>query len=93
MSPEKKEKSLIAEINNGRLAMPGIMLASESKVPGSVPALGLIKPYAGEVMAPFSAGDKVLTFVPEMLSVKLFKSVPGSLPHPRVVSLRLRSCV
>jgi len=74
MSPEKKEKSLIAEINNGRLAMIGIMaFVSESKIPGSVPALsGLIKPYAGEVMAPFTANDKVLTFVPEMLGLKIF---------------------
>merc|ERR1711988_1099729 len=74
MSPEKKEKSLIAEINNGRLAMLGIMaFVAESKVPGAVPALsGLIKPYAGEVMAPFSAVNADLPFVSEMLSVKLF---------------------
>lgn len=55
MSPEKKEKRLLMEINNGRLAQIGIMgfLAAE-KVPGSVPFLdGLITPYAGEVMMPF----------------------------------------
>ena len=42
------------EINNGRLAMIGIMgfLAAE-KVPGSVPVLSFIKPYAGDVMQPF----------------------------------------
>merc|ERR1712031_92796 len=33
MSPEKKEKALLAEINNGRLAMFGIMgFLAESKV-------------------------------------------------------------
>ena len=55
MSAEKKAKSLKAEINNGRLAMIGIMgfLAAE-KVPGSVPFLdGLVAPYSGDVMAPF----------------------------------------
>lgn len=53
-SDEKKAKGLLAEINNGRLAMIGIMgFVAESKVPGSVPALtGLIKPFAGDVMAP-----------------------------------------
>ena len=43
---------LRTEINNGRLAMLGIMaFLAESKVPGSVPALnGLgIAPYSGEV--------------------------------------------
>ena len=40
MSDEKKAKSLVAEINNGRLAMLGLMaFLSESKIPGSVPAL------------------------------------------------------
>jgi len=65
-----KEKGLIAEINNGRLAMLGIMaFVSEAKVPGSVPALkGLITPYSGEPMAVFSASDK-LPLVPEMLSL------------------------
>jgi len=54
MSPEKKEKGLLAEINNGRLAMIGIMgFMAEAKVPGAVPAItGLIKPFAGDVMAP-----------------------------------------
>ena len=55
-SPEKKAKGLLAEINNGRLAQIGIMaFVAESKVPGSVPALeGLIKPFAGDVMAPLA---------------------------------------
>jgi len=49
------------EINNGRLAMLGILgILSEAKVPGSVPAIsGLIPEYSGNVMAPFS-GDFTL---------------------------------
>jgi len=69
-SPEKKEKGLLAEINNGRLAMLGIMaFVAEQKIPGSVPALGSLglKPYAGEVMAPFAAGNADLPYVSEML--------------------------
>jgi len=75
MSPEKKQKSLLAEINNGRLAMLGIMaFLAEAKVPGSVPALATagIKPYAGEVMAPFAASDASLPFVSDMLKATIF---------------------
>jgi len=74
MSAEKKEKALLAELNNGRLAQLGIMaFLAEQKVPGAVPALsGMVKPYAGEVMAPFAAGDSALPFVSDMLSYKLF---------------------
>jgi hypothetical protein len=55
---EQKAKGLQAEINNGRLAQLGIFgFLCEQTIPGSVPLLtGIVKPYAGEVMAPF-AGD------------------------------------
>lgn len=56
MSEEKKKKRLLVEINNGRLAMLGIIgFLSEQVVPGSVPLLsGVVQPYDGEVMAPFT---------------------------------------
>jgi len=71
-SPEKKARGLIAEINNGRLAMLGIMaFLAESKVPGSVPALkGIIPAYSGEPMGPFTSAD-ILPFVKEMSAFKL----------------------
>mmetsp|Transcript_130334 Transcript_130334/g.212235 ORF Transcript_130334/g.212235 Transcript_130334/m.212235 type:complete len:309 (+) Transcript_130334:86-1012(+) len=69
MSAEAKSKGLLTEINNGRLAMLGIMgFLAESKVPGSVPMLkGVVKPYAGEIMAPFSDVNSDLPFVAEMV--------------------------
>ncbi len=56
MGQEAKERRLLVEINNGRLAMLGIFgFLSEQTIPGSVPALtGVVKPYAGDVMAPFA---------------------------------------
>jgi hypothetical protein len=55
-SDEWKAKKLQVEINNGRLAMIGLMsMLSEGAVPGSVPALKGLIPATGEinVMATF----------------------------------------
>jgi len=50
---EAKSKGLVAELNNGRLAMIGIMgFLTEQKIPGAVPFGPHLKAYAGEVMAP-----------------------------------------
>jgi hypothetical protein len=56
MSAETKEKRLVMEINNGRLAQIGILgFLCEQVTPGSVPVLtGIVQPYSGEVMAPFT---------------------------------------
>jgi len=70
-TPEQKERGLLIELNNGRLAQLGIMgFVSEAKVPGSVPGLaGLgIAPYDGEVMAPWGPADTAVPLVKEMLS-------------------------
>lgn len=54
-SAENKAAGLVKEINNGRLAMIGIMgFLAEQKVEGSVPLLrGIVDHYDGEPMAPF----------------------------------------
>jgi len=70
-TPEQKERGLLIELNNGRLAQIGIMaFVSESRVPGSVPGLsGLgIAPYSGECMAPWGPGDTSVPLVKEMLA-------------------------
>jgi hypothetical protein len=70
LTEEQKANKLNVEINNGRLAMLGLMsLVSEAKIPGAVPALmGKIKPYDGEVMAPFNFEDANLPYVSFMIS-------------------------
>jgi len=74
-TPEQKEKGLLIEINNGRLAMLGIMgFVSEARVPGSVPGLAgaNIAPYSGEVMAPWGPADAdAAPFIKEMLAYSL----------------------
>jgi hypothetical protein len=70
-TPEQKEKGLLVELNNGRLAQIGIMaFVSEARVPGSVPGLaGMnIAPYSGEVMAPWGPADTSVLYVKEMLA-------------------------
>ena len=56
MTAEQKENRLVAEINNGRLAMLGIFgFISEGATEGAVPALkGIIPHYSGDFMAPFA---------------------------------------
>jgi len=59
-TPERKAKSLLAELNNGRLAMIGIMgFVAASAFPGSVPSLDFIPHYDGNVWAPLQ-GDSSL---------------------------------
>jgi Chlorophyll A-B binding protein len=59
LSEERKERGLVAEINNGRLAQIGILgFIAANKVSGSVPVLdtlGAAPGYAGQAMAPFEA--------------------------------------
>jgi len=65
MSQEKKDRRLLMEINNGRLAMLGIFgFLSADKIEGSVPGLtGIAIPYDGEVMAPFFADGSFFSTV------------------------------
>jgi hypothetical protein len=73
-SREELDKSLLAEINNGRLAQIGIFGALSTTKGLIVPGLDSIpgirdQAYDGEIMAPFTAGDK-LPFLPELLKTQ-----------------------
>jgi len=82
-SREQLDKSLLAEINNGRLAQLGIMaFLAEQKVPGAVPALkGLVPSYYGEIMAPFTEADSSLPFVAGMAADNPVKNIMDSSPY------------
>jgi len=58
MTDEMKERRLVMEVNNGRLAMLGIFgFLCADTIEGSVPLLTNIAiPYSGQVMSPFEAG-------------------------------------
>ena len=55
MSEETKERRLVAELNNGRLAQLGIFgFLCADTIPGSVPLLNdIASPYSGDPMIPF----------------------------------------
>ena len=66
MSEETKERRLIAELNNGRLAQLGIFgFLCADKIPGSVPALNdIAQSYSGDPMIPFEGQFTYLAGTP-----------------------------
>tara|TARA_B100000459_G_scaffold91198_1_gene51467 strand:+ start:193 stop:1002 length:810 start_codon:yes stop_codon:yes gene_type:complete len=69
MTDAQKERRLLMEVNNGRLAMIGIFsflcAAKGLEVP---PLADIIPPYSGDPMGPFSESDASLPFVADMLA-------------------------
>jgi len=82
MTDEQKARGLNVELNNGRLAMLGLMsLISEARVPGSVPALkGVVKPYSGNVMSPFEKMDTPKLFQADLTKWKEAAKTNPDLP-------------
>jgi len=80
MSAEKKERRLLMEINNGRLAMLGIFgFMAADAVPGSVPALiDIARPYDGQIMAPFSVDEGFFGFAAIQSSTEAVSSAVQS---------------
>merc|ERR1711935_14167 len=71
MSEDKRKRRLLAEINNGRLAMLGFFgFLVADKLPGAVPLLEAYKiarPYEGSTMNPFETewGNSLMLVVPQ----------------------------
>ena len=72
LTPQEKQKKLRSEINNGRLAMFGMMgFLSEQSIPGSVPFLTDVVPgdYNGNIFAPFETDFTTLPSVVELWDI------------------------